>query len=97
MSNIFGMRGKIKWTFNRVGQVISLEPGIYIPGFGGVRLENIGIVQKHPEFAGFLCFEQLVYIGFEPLLIDENLLNPQEKKWLDEYEAECKKRGTSFR
>ncbi len=79
------------------GQVVSLEPGIYIPGFGGVRLENIALVKEHPEFEGFLCFESLVYIGFEPLLIEESLLNEQEKIWLNEYEKECEKRGTSFR
>ncbi len=78
------------------GQVVSIEPGIYIPGFGGVRLENIGIVKEHPLNEGFLCFESLVYIGFEPKLIDESLLNAQEKIWLEEYEAECVKRGTSF-
>ena len=38
------------------GQVVSIEPGIYIPGVGGVRLENICIVEKHPKFKGFLRF-----------------------------------------
>lgn len=79
------------------GQVVSMEPGIYISGFGGVRLENIGLVIEHPKHPGFLAIECLVYIGFEPGLIEESLLNSQEKKWLDEYEAECSKRGTSFR
>ena len=80
----------------KAGQVVSIEPGIYIPGFGGVRLENIAYVEKHPEFEGFLHFKNLVWIGFEPLLIEESLLSEQEKVWLKEYEAECAKRGTSF-
>ena len=79
------------------GQVISIEPGIYIPGFAGVRIENIAIVIEHPEYKGFLKFEPLVYIGYEPLLIEESLLSAQEKKWLEEYELECEKRGRSFR
>lgn len=79
------------------GQVVSIEPGIYIPGFGGVRIENIALVKKHPKFEGFLCFESLVYIGFEPSLIDMDLLTDQEKVWLEEYEAICTERGTSFR
>lgn len=79
------------------GQVVSIEPGIYTPGFGGVRIENIAYVEAHPEFKGFLRFRPLVYIGFEPALIDESMLNSDEKKWLDEYENECTKRGTSFR
>ena len=79
------------------GQVVSIEPGIYVPGFGGVRLENIAWVEKHPKFPGMLHFVPLVYIGFEPALIDMNLLNSEEKIILEEYEAECLKRGTSFR
>lgn len=79
------------------GQVVSIEPGIYIPGYGGVRLENIAYVVKHPEYPGMLKFQPLVYIGFEPSLIDMNLLNSEEKALLEEYEAECAKRGTSFR
>ena len=79
------------------GQVVSVEPGIYIPGFGGVRIENICLVKEHPEYEGFLHFEPLVYIGFEPSLIDMDLLTDQEKQWLEEYEKVCTKRGTSFR
>ncbi|HLW57085.1 MAG TPA: M24 family metallopeptidase [Bacteriovoracaceae bacterium] len=79
------------------GQVCSIEPGIYIPGFGGVRLENVVAVEKHPEFKGMLHFRSLVYIGFDPALIDMKLLNEEERAQLDEYEAECLKRGTSLR
>lgn len=77
-------------------QVVSLEPGIYIPGFGGVRLENIAIVKRHPEFKGMLHFENLVYIGFDPLLIEESMLSANEKEWLADYEKECAKRKRSF-
>jgi Xaa-Pro aminopeptidase len=81
----------------KAGQVVSIEPGIYIPGFGGVRLENIAYVVKHPKHSGMLHFVPLVYIGFEPALIDMNLLNSDEKAILEEYEAECSRRGTSFK
>jgi Xaa-Pro aminopeptidase len=80
----------------KAGQVVSIEPGLYTPGFGGVRIENIALVKKHPTFKNFLCFETLVYIGYEPKLIDSNLLTAEEKGWLASYEAECKKQGTSF-
>ncbi len=79
------------------GQVVSIEPGIYIPGFGGVRLENIAYVERHPEFPSMLRFKCLVYIGFEHALIDVDSLNSEEKAQLEAYEAECLKRGTSLR
>lgn len=79
---------------NTVG---SLEPGIYLPGFGGVRLENIVIVRKHPTLSGMLCFENLVWVGFDHELIDQNLLSEEEKTWLENYERECQKRGRSFK
>jgi Xaa-Pro aminopeptidase len=77
-------------------QVVSVEPGVYFPGIGGVRLENIVIVEKHPEYEGFLRFQNMVYIGYDYGLIDMSLLNSEEIIYLDAYEEECKKRGTSF-
>lgn len=78
------------------GQVVSIEPGFYKPGFAGVRIENIAYVEKHPDFDGFLRFKPLVYIGMEPSLVDEDLMTKDELKWLAEYEEVCKERGTSF-
>lgn len=81
----------------KAGQAVSIEPGIYVPGFGGVRLENIVYVEKHPDYPNMLRFKPFVYIGFDPALIDMTLLNDEEKMILEEYEAECSRRGTSFR
>lgn len=80
----------------KAGQVVSIEPGIYIPKFGGVRLENIAIVEKHPEFEGFLRFENLTWIGFDHNLINYSMLSQDELAWLKDYEQECIKRGTAF-
>jgi len=78
-------------------QIVSIEPGIYLPGFGGVRLENIALVVKDENNPGFLKFEPIVYIGFEPSLINEDMLTAQEKNWLETYEAKCSELGRSFR
>jgi len=73
--------------------VVSIEPGIYIPGFGGVRLENVVKIVKHSSHKGMLCFVPFTYIGYDNDLIDEALLTHEEKKWLLDYHKECEKRG----
>lgn len=79
------------------GVVGSIEPGIYLPGKGGVRLENIVVVEDHPEFKGQLCFRSLTFVGFDKRLIAQEMLSPREISWLETYEAECRRRGTSFK
>lgn len=37
---------KRKWTLEP-GMVFSIEPGIYIPGFGGVRIEDLVVLRKN--------------------------------------------------
>lgn len=71
------------------GNLVSIEPGIYLPGFGGVRLENVALVKKHPELPGMLHFESFVKVPFEEDLIDWNLLNSDEVKWLEHYHSLC--------
>lgn len=78
------------------GTVGSIEPGIYIPGFGGVRLENVVAVEKHPTFPKMLRFKNLVFVGFDHDLIDYELLTDQERDWLDQYEKECQEKNRSL-
>ena len=73
------------------GMVLSNEPGYYENNWGGIRLENLYVVKKaqglpeHPGGKGWLAFETLTLIPFEPRLIDRDLLSVDELQWLDEY------------
>lgn len=80
----------------RAGLVGSLEPGIYLPGRGGVRLENVVEVRTVAGAHGLLEFAPMTYVGFDHRLIDSSLLSADEQAWLDQYEAECERLGTSF-
>jgi Xaa-Pro aminopeptidase len=45
----------------KVGQVITLEPGLYYQGIGGVRLEDMGVVTSD-GFDSFTCFEEKLVV-----------------------------------
>ncbi|HEY0419689.1 MAG TPA: M24 family metallopeptidase, partial [Acetobacteraceae bacterium] len=58
------------------GMILSNEPGFYLPGAYGIRLENLLLVRP-AEFAGsrpFLCFETLTLAPFDRRLIDPAML-----------------------
>lgn len=74
----------------------SIEPGLYFPGVGGVRIENTVFVEAHPDKEKVLRFKNLVWIGMDPKLIDLSLLDNKEKELLKEYETKCKEKGHSF-
>jgi Xaa-Pro aminopeptidase len=67
------------------GMVLSIEPGYYIPGQYGIRIENIAVVRKAEKDGDFLEFEALTLAPIPFNLVDEGLLSFDEKKWLLEY------------
>ena len=72
------------------GMILSNEPGYYLPGSYGIRLENLLLVRP-AELADalkpFLCFETLTLAPFDRRLLALELLTAQEIAWLDGYHA----------
>lgn len=72
------------------GMTVTDEPGIYMEGKFGVRIENTLLVTpyKETEFGTFLQFESLTLapIDTTPVLMD--MLLEEEKAWLNAYHAE---------
>jgi len=70
------------------GMILSIEPGIYIKGQYGIRLENLVVVieDKRPgDVQKMLAFKTLTKIPFENDLIDFDLMNENEKAFLKQF------------
>ena len=72
------------------GMILSNEPGYYLPGHYGIRMENLLLVQpvEMPEAKRpFLRFDTLTLAPFDRALIEPSLLDPWELAWLNDYHA----------
>lgn len=72
------------------GMVTSNEPGIYIEGKFGIRLENLILckeIEKNP-YGRFLGFETLTLVPFEREAIVVEELEAWERDWLNQYHKE---------
>jgi Xaa-Pro aminopeptidase len=69
------------------GMVLSNEPGVYRKKRWGIRIENLVAVRPSlsNEFADFLEWETLTLCPYERRLIDSALLDPAERRWIDDY------------
>ncbi len=69
------------------GMTVTDEPGIYLEGKFGVRIENTLLVQPYLEtsFGRFLQFETLTLCPIDTAPIDVTLLAPEELQWLNSY------------
>lgn len=72
------------------GMTITDEPGVYLEGKFGVRLENVLLVRKADD--GFLCFEPLTLCPFDTAPIVRSLLTHEERSYLNAYHAEVRRR-----
>ena len=72
------------------GMILSDEPGFYLPGAYGIRLENLLLVQALDGLdtrKPFLRFETLTLAPFDQRLIEPGMLTVGERAWLNAYHA----------
>ena len=69
------------------GMVITDEPGLYIEGSHGIRLENELLARKgvQNEYGQFLYFETITLIPFDLDAINPAILDEENKKLLNAY------------
>ena len=75
----------------REGMILSNEPGFYLPGAYGIRIENLLLTQAAPalprQAKPFLAFETLTLAPYDRRLIDLPQLAAAERAWIDAYHA----------
>lgn len=73
----------------QAGMIVSNEPGFYVEGGYGIRIENLMLVRAEPGEAErpFLSFEALTLAPIDTRLVLPRLLTPEEIAWLDGYHA----------
>ena len=69
------------------GMTVTDEPGIYLAGKFGIRIENTLLVipYKETEFGKFLQFESLTLCPIDKTPVIIEMLTPEEIGWLNEY------------
>lgn len=71
----------------QAGMTVTDEPGLYLAGKFGVRIENTLIVKDfiETEFGKFLQFESLTLCPINLDCADLDMLTAEEKQWLNDY------------
>lgn len=70
------------------GMILTNEPGVYKKDKYGIRTENTLIVEKDfisEEFGEFYKFRTISYCPIDIRGIDINLLDNEERKWINDY------------
>ena len=76
------------------GMTVTDEPGVYVEGRFGVRIENTLLIVPYQDtdFGSFLQFEPLTLCPIDLKPVDFSLLTENEKKWLNQYHAMVRQR-----
>lgn len=64
---------------------VSDEPGYYKDGEYGIRIENVIMVVKHPQFENRYMFENLTITPYSKELIDSSLLSPVDRDYINNF------------
>lgn len=72
------------------GMTVTDEPGIYVSGRFGVRIENTMIIEKYmtTDFGEFLQMRPLTLCPIDLAPVNIDMLTAEEKAWLNNYHAD---------
>lgn len=91
---------RMEWmpTPLRAGMTLTDEPGLYLAGKFGVRIENTVLISDYmsTEFGKFLQIEPLTLCPIDTTPIDVDMLLPEEIDWLNAYHHSVYEKLSSF-
>jgi len=78
----------------KAGMTVTNEPGVYLDGKFGVRIENLLIIKEantRNNFGGtkFLKFEHITMVPMCKRLLDKSIMNENDIKWVNDFHQEC--------
>lgn len=95
MLNVHEGPQNIRWRYDKTqeeavleeGMLITDEPGVYLEGKYGIRIENVLLCKKSIKNSDgqFMEFETLTFVPFERDAILKELLNDTEIEWINNY------------
>jgi len=98
MLNVHEGPQSIRWQYNQQnveatleeGMIISNEPGVYLAGEYGIRIENIVLCVKTDKNTDgqFMEFETLTYVPLDANAVIAEGLNSEERKRFNHYQNE---------
>ncbi len=76
------------------GMITSDEPGLYLEGKYGIRIENLIVTEpyKTTEFGEFYHFIPMTLFPIDTSLLDTSIMTDMEIAWLNDYHAEVANR-----
>ena len=80
------------------GMTVTDEPGLYLSGKFGVRIENTLLIKDYQttEFGKFLQMESLTLCPIDLTPVDFSMLQPEEIEWLDTYHRDVFEKLSSY-
>lgn len=79
---------KVKEAVFEEGMDVTNEPGIYVEGSHGIRIENVMVAQKGEknEYGQFMYFDTLTWVPLERRAIDVKFLTDRQREWINAYQ-----------
>ena len=96
----------LRWRFTEgmaeavieAGMDVTNEPGVYIEGSHGIRIENVMVAcnGEKNEYGQFMYFDTLTYAPIDLEAIDVKYLTETQKKYLNDYHRQVREKVSPY-